>query len=108
MWEINVTDLKEDVLRLQLVPPDRVDDVHAVVEEVAAAGHDHERPPPVGVGPGPGEEGVSDRRDGLFECKLEFLTLFLVGEIVFLYLQHAVPRLQHRDVLLHLDLDVGV
>ncbi len=40
--------------------------------------------------------------------KFEFLTLFLVGEIVFLYLQHAVPRLQHRDVLLHLDLDVGV
>ncbi len=39
---------------------------------------------------------------------IEFLTLFLVGEIVFLYLQHAVPRLQHRDVLLHLDLDVGV
>ncbi len=66
MWEINVTDLKEDVLRLQLVPPDRVDDVHAVVQEVAAAGHDHERPPPVGVGPGPGEEGVRDRRDGLF------------------------------------------
>ncbi len=38
---------------------------------------------------------------------IEFLN-FLVGEIVFLHLQHAVPRLQHRDVLLHLYLDVGV
>ena len=75
--------LEQKKFCLQLIEEVDIYDVDEVVQDISEAGADEEHLPAVLVRPGSGKEGVHHGREGL---------------------EHAIVRLQSRDVLLHPNL----